>query len=198
MKAWKTILLFLLLIVLVSGGKLRYKEEFYRLYYLPHYSSQTDYNRNIFWLQIAMSAAFAPPIQALAICETEEEYQKYQILLKMHLNYLIAKNHVFIAARYDKHKPLWFNRRYKKDILKSLDIAEYHYLCAQNYWEEVLRYKQEAETIKKTRIKIDFLEDMIYKIDTDDVNYRRVTDRQLNKLKKTRSFFDSLSESSND
>ena len=177
---------------ITNAGKLRYKEEFYRLYYLPQYSSQTDYNRNIYWLQMAMKIQFAPPIQALTICKTKKQYEKYRLLLKMHLNYLMAKNHVYIAARYDKHEPVWFNQPYKEDILKSLDIAEYHYQCAENYWNEMLKYKEAAEIIKKTRIELDFLEDMIHKVNVEDVNYKRVVDRKLNKLKKTRLFFNSM------
>ncbi len=190
MKYLKIGILFLLLIEITHARKLRYKEEFYRLYYLPQYSSQSDYNRNIFWLQVAMDVQFAPPIQALTICKTEKQYKKYRLLLKMHLNYLMAKNQIFIAARYDKHEPLWFNRPYKEDILKSLDIAEYHYKCAENYWNEMMKYKKQAKAIKKTRIELDFLEDMIYKVDSKEVNYKRVVDRQLNKLEKTKAFFD--------
>ena len=192
MTFWKIVFLSLLLVTAVSGRKLKFKEEFYRLYYLPHYATQHDYHRNIFWLEIAMYAAFAPPIQALTICKTEKQYQKYQLLLKMHLNYLMAKNHVFIAVRYDKHEPLWFNRTYKEDILKSLDIAEYHYKCAGSYWEKMLDYKRLAEGIKNTRIDLDFLEDMVYKVNQGDVNYQRVTRRQLAKLEKTRAFFNAI------
>ena len=177
-----------------SSRQLLYKEEFYRLYYLPLYHTQHDYNRNIFWLQIAMKAAWAPPIQALVISKKPVEYQKYQLLIRMHLNYLMTKNAVYLGARYDKHEPRWFNKPYKKEILESLEIARYYYLTALRSWQEVLKYKKELQTPKFKFIHIDlfFTEDMIVRIDSKDLNYERVVKRQLAKIEQTIDYFNAL------
>jgi len=156
---------------------------------MPSYAQNHDYRRNIYWLQFALKMDFAPPIQALTICNTPEKYAKYQHLLKMHLNYLMAKNSVYLAARFDKHEPVWFNKPYRTDILKSLEFARYYYESAINYWQEVLKYKEEAEVYQAARIELDFLEDMVHKINTDQVNYQRVAQRQLKKLAETRNYF---------
>ena len=172
--------------------KILYKEEFYRLYYLPLYHREANYIRNIHWLKWAMKVAFAPPIRALTVCETPSQYEKYKILVKMHLNYLMTKNTVLLAARFDKHKPVWFNRPYKESILKSLKIARHYYTSALDHWEKVLYYQRLASSLKGTRIELDFLEDMIYKIEVGEVDYKRVVNRQLKKLEGTTSYFHNL------
>lgn len=187
----KKILLFLLYsLVLLQARKLYYKEEFYRMYYLPQMFNNEDLQRGSFYLQLARAARFAPPIQALVICKTEDEYEKYKLLIRMHLSYLMAKNELFLAARYDKHEPVFFNKPYADHILESLDIAEYHYRCAGEYWQEMLDFKSRAQSqYPKIRTPLEFTEDLMVRIDSGELDLDRVMNRKLEKIIKTRAFF---------
>ena len=172
--------------------KLKFKEEFYRLYYLPSYANKYDYARNIFWLEIAIKAPWAPPIQALIISEDERSYQKYQLMLYFHLNYLMARNTMYWASRYDKHEPVWFNKTYKEDILKSLEIAKYHYNNSLYYWQEMLNYKEQIQQIHDRHLNLEFINNVIFKIDQNDINFERVINRQLKHIEKTKNFLGRL------
>ena len=182
----------MLLILPLSGRKLRYLEEFYRMYYLPSQFESNDLQRNIFWLQIALKAPFAPPLYALVISEKETEYKKYQKLLQMHINYLLTKNLVYLAARFDKHKPVFFNKPYAKDIVRSLAIAKFFYEGATFYWKKVTFHYQdltELKEFKTVKTKLNFAEHLIYRIYVKDLDYQRIIDRKLTKLTKTYEYF---------
>lgn len=190
------LLLFFIAISLIrERGEARpvyYLEEFYNLYYLPNKFENQDLTRNIYWLQFATNRPFAPPIFALIPHQEEIAYQKYQLLLKMNIHYLIIKNTVFLAARFDKHKPVFFNRPYKEDILKSLKIAEYLYSKALKEWENVLFYHKKISDdpkFKGVRSKLSFLDDMIYRIEVKELDYQRVIERKLDKIKQTEIYF---------
>ncbi|MBL8993188.1 MAG: hypothetical protein JNM63_07595, partial [Spirochaetia bacterium] len=171
-----------------SPQPLHYLEEFYRMYYLPNIYDKNDLNRNLYWLQFALKVPFAPPIQALVVPRTEEGYEKYKLLLKMHINYLMTQNSVFLGAEYDKHEPVFFNKEYKKEILESLEWARYYYQCSKNYWDVVLDYKKQIEKYRRTRVDMDFTEDLLVRIDSGDLDYKRVADRHLAKIEKTIQF----------
>ena len=167
-------------------------EEFYRMYYLPAMFTEEDLHRNMFWLQVALKVPFSVPIQALVVPETEEQYQKYQVLMKMHLHYLLTKNAIFLAARYDKHKPVFHDKPFKKEILESLSYARYNYEVAQAYWKEVMRHHARASRMKGVRVRLDFLNDLGYRIRAGDLNYHRVAARRLGLLQKKVKFYEKL------
>ncbi len=191
---------FLLLLILffltpnqVEARKLYYLEEFYRLYYLPLKFDNQDLARNIHWLQFATNRPFAPPIHALLVHDDETTYKKYQILLKMHLHYLLTKNFVYLAARFDKHKPVFFNKPYAKDILASLKIAEYLYREAIREWKIVINdYYSQVKDIseyKRVRTRISFLDELITRITTGELDYQRVIERRLKKISEAKEYF---------
>ncbi len=174
--------------LLPSSTKFRYVEDFYSLYYIPQKMENDDLNRNIFWLKWALAAPFAPPIFALTPPENEKTYEKYKKLMRMHLHYLITKNLVFLAARFDKHKPVFYNKPYREDILKSLKIAEYLYREADKEWKKVMLYYKELRKVK-VRTKLNFLEETLYRIRIKELDYQRVIQRKLKKLAKTEKYF---------
>ncbi len=174
-----------------EARKLRYKEEFYNLYYLPQKYTTEDLARNLYWLQYARKAEFAPPIQALFVQEKADAYQKYKRLLNMHIGYLLSKNWVFSAARFDKHRPVFFNLDYSKDILESLKIAEGLYEIALAEWEYTVSQYEAAQSFGTRTQGLEFLEQELYKIYTREIDYERVINRQLKKLRASRAYFES-------
>jgi hypothetical protein len=187
---FKCLLVPLLGLSLLFSRQLSTVEEFYRLYYLPQIFQVEDLRRNLFWLQIALKAPFATEIQALVVPKTPQEYEKYKLLLTLHINYLMAETCIGLAAEYDKHEPLFFNKPYAKDILESLDYARYYYQCSENYWQVVLDLKKQIQTrYRKIHIDLQFPEDILVRIDSGDLDLKRVAERHLAKVEKTKIFF---------
>ena len=191
-------LLFLLIILALVlpesllARRLIYKEEFYRIYYLPQKYVNDDLTRTIHWLSWARVSPFAPPIQALKPHEDEQDYLKYKALINMHIDYLLTKNTAYLAARFDKHRPVYFNKPYAEDILKSLDIAEYLYNQAEIYWERTLKQFFEVRKMEG-RSELDFLEDLVEEIRIKEVDWKSTLARKKAHLEKTRKYFqDSL------
>ena len=166
-------------------------EEFYRMYYLPSSATEDDLHRNMFWLQIALRMPFSVPIQALVVPETKAQYDKYQVLMRMHLYFLLTKTALYLAARFDKHRPVFHDKPFKKEILGSLDYARYHYEGARSYWKEVMKHYTAARKMK-VRVPLDFLNNMVYRIHTGDLNYNRVAERRLRSLEKKIEFYKKL------
>ena len=189
----KVIWICLLLVLLPSflqGKKFYYLEEFYSLYYLSHHYQNNDINRNLFWLQRALRSPFAPPLQALVVPKTEKQYQHYKAIVKMHLHYLMTKNYIYLASRFEKHKPVFFNKPYAEQNLKSLKIARGLYKNADYYWQQTLLYCEQVKNKKINDItKLYFMEDTFYRIQTDELNYGRVISRHLQKIDNAETFF---------
>lgn len=165
-------------------------EEFYRIYYLPQLYDQHDLNRNLYYLQFALKMPFATPIQALSVQKTPEQYTRYQKLLTFHIHYLMTQTCVFLAARYDKHEPVFFNKEFSKEISQSLEWARYYYECADRYWSAALDLKKELDRSKRLRVNdMEFSENLLARIDDGEVDYKRVISRQLAKLEKTKEYF---------
>ncbi len=173
--------------------KLAYVEEFYRLYYLPSYYSEDDLQRNVFWLQVALKAPFSPPIQALWVAQTKKQYEKYCVLMKMHIHYLMVKNLVYTAARFDKHELAFHDKPFKKEILESLAVARYYYQFGLVYWEQVLVFQKEASEMGlKTRVNLDFLNDLAFRVRTRELDYKRIITRKILELEKKVVFYENL------
>lgn len=172
-----------------SHARLRTVEDFYRLYYLPSYRQNNDMLRNIYYLQIALSRPFAHPIQALVVTDTEKQYEKYQLLLHLHIYYLLARDHLYLAARYDKHEPVFFNKEFSEEILASLEYAQSYYELSEKYWKKVLEYIEHLEAYKGTYVELPFIMDIPERQRSGDLDLKRVIDRKLKKLETTRDFF---------
>ncbi|OHD65122.1 MAG: hypothetical protein A2096_00035 [Spirochaetes bacterium GWF1_41_5] len=171
---------------------LRYKEEFYRLYYLPSYYSNDDLLRNIGHLQTALRADFAPPLNAIVVCENENQYKRYRRLLVMHIYYLLTQNHVYLAARFDKHEIRFYNTPYAEDIVKSLAYARYNYECALNYWNEAVYWKNEADAFRRERVDLEFTEDIAWRMENGELDYRAVIEKKLEELENKKQYFSGL------
>ena len=149
----------------------------------------------MFWLEIALKSPFAPPIKAFVVPKTREQYERYKTILKMHLNYLMTQNYVYLASRFEKHYPVFFNKPYYKENLESLSIAKGFYQNALYYWYKVLEYSDHLDPEKISSFKEEhltelyFMEDVIYRIKKNDLNYERVIQRHLKKINETELFF---------
>ena len=79
-------LLFFLLTHAVFGYEIRYAEQFYKLYHSNFYMYPTDFGENIWYLEKALGSDFANPLNALALIENQDQWERYRYLFYMHVN----------------------------------------------------------------------------------------------------------------
>lgn len=160
-----------------------YVEDFYQLYGMKLYYDENSLRTNIERLNCALSTKFRHPSQALVKIETEEEYEKYKNLLLMHINYLIMRDHLKIAARYDKRKIYFYNLDFAKDISDSLDIADEYYAQALPYWKEVKKYAEKASKYKITT-ELSYMESERYSIIHGETDFAKTIAGYRSAIKK--------------
>lgn len=183
-----TITLCLLLLVFIPHSsyarRLYYAEEFY-LYVLNLYYTNPNLERNIRFMQWALEAPFDNPVRSLAKIQTEEDFKRYKLIFKLHVNMLIIDSYLQLGRRFDKEHVYFFNLWYAKQLKKSFTIARYYYETSLNYWEEAVKY---AEALKSMpgRIDIDQWEDELELILSGELNYRTIIEENLAKLETKR------------
>lgn len=163
-----------------------YLEDYYELYGLKQYYNENTLRKNIERMKTALTCKFRHPSQALTKIETEEEYQKYRNLMFMHINMLILRDYLKIAARYDKRKIYFFNLEFSKEIQESLDIAEGLYKEAMPYWFEARRYAERASDFKITT-DLGFIESERYAIIHGETNFEKIINGYLTKVNEKKS-----------
>lgn len=166
-----------------------YLEDYYELYGKKQYYNENTLRMNIARLQTALLCKFRHPSEALVAIDSEEEYLKYRNLMFMHINMLIMRNHLKIAARYDKRVIKFFNLDFAKDISESLDIARSHYAEALPYWGEAVKYAQRASEIKVTT-DLGFIESERFSIVKGQVDFGRIIANYLSLLDRKKQTVD--------
>ncbi len=165
----------------------QYFEDFYQLYNKRLYYNEDNIRVNLYYLDRALRSPFRHPSKALCLSKTKEEENRYRTLLKMHVTVKIMQNLMTLGALYDKKNIYYFNRPFKKDLIKSLNYAKFYYTRAKVYWKQVLGYAEKANQYK-VRISIDYLEDEIYLINNKnrevDWDYDYTIDLHLSLLEK--------------
>ncbi|MBN2078212.1 MAG: hypothetical protein JW838_04560 [Spirochaetes bacterium] len=169
-----------------------YLEDYYELYGMKQYYNENSLRMNIARLKTALECKFRHPSMALVKVETEEEYLKYRNLMFMHINLLIMRNYLKIAARYDKRQIRFYHWDYAEEISESLDIADTHYREALPYWELAMEHAKKASRIRITT-DLGYIETERKKIMTGDIDFGDIISgylggiqakkRKLNELK---------------
>jgi len=168
-----------------------YLEDFYELYGMKQYYNENSLRKNIERLKIALNCKFRHPSEALVKVESEKEYLKYRNIMFMHINLLIMRNYLKIAARYDKRRIYFYNLDFAKDIRESLDIAEGFYNEAIPYWKNAERYAKQASNIKITT-DLGKMESERYSIINRDLDYSKIISSHLKKLNTKKLKLDSF------
>ena len=150
-----------------------YLEDYYLLYGLKEYYNEDTLRKNIERLKTSLQCKFRHPSQALVKVESEQEYFKYRNLMFMHINMLIMRNYLSIAARYDKRKIDFYNWDYAKEINESLTIAEQYYNEAYPYWQKAVEYANVSSTVKITT-DLGFIETERKKIITGEIDFGKI------------------------
>jgi hypothetical protein len=150
-----------------------YLEDYYLLYGMKQYYNENSLRKNIERLKIALQCKFRHPSQALVKLESDQEYFKYRNLMFMHINMLIMRNYLSIAARYDKQRIYFYNWDYAKEISESFLIAERYYNEAYPYWQKAVEYANKASSVKITT-DLGFIETERKNIITGDIDFGKI------------------------
>ena len=163
-----------------SARRLYYAEEFY-LYVMNLYHTNPSLERNIRFMQWALDAPFDNPVRSLALIKTENDFERYKLLFKLHVNVLIIDSTLQLARRYDKEHVYFFNLWWAKSLKESFTFARYNYEVSLNYWDEVLKY---AETLSGLpgRLNLEAWEDECELIRSGEFDYAKIITRHLAKL----------------
>ncbi len=168
-----------------------YVEDFYLLYGLKQYYNENTLRRNIDRLKTALQCKFRHPSEAFIPITTEEEYLKYRNLMFMHINMLILRDYLKIAARYDKRTLPFYSADFAKDIHESLLIAEKMYRDALPYWFEAVKYARRASEIKLT-LDMGTLETERYRIIKGQTDFEIIIDKHIAAVEKKRAILEKM------
>ncbi|MCK4907903.1 MAG: hypothetical protein KAS64_10145 [Spirochaetes bacterium] len=175
--------------------KLRYVEEFYNLYTMNHMPGTGSIERNLVYLQYALNSPYIHPIQALCIIKTRQQHQKYKLLLRTRIAFLLAKGFVQLGYQYDKEDIYFFNMEFAKDLKDSFRIAEHYYKEAIAYWKEAKRVAAKSLLLKDARVKgalIDSIKNEAKKIHYGMINYAKIINFRLKDLERKNKKIDSM------
>ncbi len=110
--------LILLLLISVSkinaSSKFYYAEQWYVIFNTQMKKKPENYKKNIFFLQKALKYPFGNPKYSLTKIETKEQWEKYKLLFKMHVNLLLVKQNLYLGDLFDTRNLYFFKTPEKK------------------------------------------------------------------------------------
>ncbi|MDR0568902.1 MAG: hypothetical protein LBG87_06825 [Spirochaetaceae bacterium] len=176
---------------------IQYKEQFFRLYHIHHAQNPDDTMENIYWLEQAVKADFANPLNALTRIENETQWEKYRYLFMMHINLKLIEQYIFLGNKWNKRNAYFFNAPWKEQNLESLTIAETCYKAALTYWNEALGWAAKAQDQRFRFInlqQIQYWEDESLRIERKSLDYGKTLARELKRLQTVRETFEAMDE----
>ncbi|MHC6202264.1 hypothetical protein ACYULU_03620 [Breznakiellaceae bacterium SP9] len=179
----------------------QYKEQYYRLFHLHFIQYPDDTLENIYFLEKAVKADFANPLYAIALIETQEEWEKYRNLFMMHLHLKLIEQYLLLGNKWNKRNAYFYNAPWKDTNLEALETAERCFRSALSYWQDAKSYAQKA-TAKKFRFmnleRVQAWEDEAERIINKDVlhplDYEGIIGRELALLHSVREQFQLMDE----
>ena len=188
-----TLLLFLFIGQPLFAYKLIYKEQLYELYRVQLYQYPQRIRENIYWLEQALKADFANPLNALAVIEDETDWERYRDLFWMHLNLKLVELYLRWASKYNKQVAYFYNYPWKDDNLESLDRAEFLMNQALYYWQEARKWSQRAWELQHVHLEeVQYWADENHRIQNGELDYQAIISRHLERLEQVRSDFQAM------
>ena len=176
-----------------SAYKILYAEQWYNLVHRHLHEDPDSALENIHYLERALRADFANPLNALAPIKDEKDWARYRALFRMHVNLLLVQQTLLLAANYDKQTAYFYNYPWKWANLDSLDKAEKIYQTAFGYWADAKNYSGEATNTPPLWLEgLQEWTDEQWRIETGDLDYQKIIQKQLDRLAKVRSAFQAM------
>jgi hypothetical protein len=189
--------LFLCRLLPLASYAVLYKEEFYRLYHVHYQQRPDDVMENIYWLEKAVKADFCNPKFALAKIENETEWEKYRALFMMHLNLKLIEQHLRLGKTWDIQVAHFYDAPWKDEYLRDLETAVTCYRAGLYYWTEAQKW---AESAGDGKFRFLFLEgihnweDERKRMETGNLDYEKIIQRELTRVEKTKQTFLAMNE----
>lgn len=170
--------------------QLKYKEEFFRLYHQHLYAQNHDITEDIHYLELALQADFANPLNAMARVKDKDEWEKYRDLFTMHLNLKMVDTYLQLANRYYKKDAFFFNAPWQELNLEAMDTAEALMQTALHYWGDAVASAKKTEKYRWKRLKdLQSWEDEAWRINTGDLDYQKIIEKHLARMARVRQEF---------
>lgn len=177
----------------LSAYRLIYREQLYELHHRQLYNYPIDIAENIHWLELALRADFANPLNALARIDNETEWAKYRDLFTMHLNLKLVELYLLWATGYYKFDAYFYNYPWRDQNLESLEKSELLLNYALVYWDQAQEYAQAAGGYRWLYLEeVQYWEDELYRIQDGQLDYGRIIQRHLDRLEEVRSEFEAM------
>ncbi len=193
MKRQLALILLILAAVPVSAYKILYAEQWYKLVHRHLYEDPDAAMENIYYLERALRADFANPLNALTPIKDEKEWERYRALFRMHVNLLLVQQTLALAVNYDKMQAYFYNYPWKAANLDSLNKAEAIYKTAFGYWNDAKTFAAQAENNPPMFFEnIQFWIDEQDRISTGDLDYQKIIQKQLDRLAAVRAKFQAM------
>lgn len=176
-----------------SAYKILYAEQWYKLVHDHLHQDPDNTLENIYYLERALRADFANPLNALTVIRDEKEWARYRALFRMHVNLLLVRQTLTLGSNFDKQHAYFYNYPWKAANLDSLDKAEKIYQTAFGYWKDAQLWA--AEAANKPPIWFESLQywiDEQNRIETKDLDYTRIIQKQLDRLASVRAQFQAM------
>ncbi|EEH01141.1 hypothetical protein QIA19_04535 [Borreliella finlandensis] len=188
------LILFLLVSVakINASSKFYYAEQWYVIFNSQMKKNPENYKKNIFFLQKALKYPFGNPKYSLTKIETKEQWGKYKLLFKMHVNLLLVRQNLYLGDLFDTRNLHFFKTPEKDGIISNLEKSKKLYKLAINYYSEALKYHKKLENYKSVKLENDGItnwEDEYHKISLKELNYYDIIEKELLRIDETKAFF---------
>ena len=174
-----------------------YKEQFYQLFHVHYQQYPDDVMENIYYLERAIAADFANPQFAMAKISDKITWEKYRYLFMMHVNLKLIEQHLRLGRTWDKNIAYFYDAPWKEEYLRDLETAESCYAAGLYYWQEAKLWAEKANQ-KIFQFKyltdIQYWEDESYRIDSGELNYEKIINRELERIAKVKASFIAMDE----
>ena len=167
------------------------------VYHQHFYATVESTDENIFYLQQALNADFANPLNALTRIENEREWACYRALFRMKCHQLILEEYRKQASKFDKREAYFYNQPYRHIILRSLEMALLNYERALACWPKVKEYADETGKPEYRWIHFDTLykwQEDAHRMRTGDLDYGEIISKDIARLKSVRQKLEEMDE----
>lgn len=175
----------------------KYKEDYYKLYHIHYQQYPDDVMENIYWLEQAVRADFCNPLYAKCKIENETEWEKYRYLFMMHLNLKLIEQHLRLGRIYDKKVANFYDAPWKDLYIENLEKTLSCYETALIYWQEAQLWAEKSNVPKFNFLfltDIQAWEDERERINTGKLDYSKILNREISRVKKVIEDFKNMDE----
>jgi len=184
--------LLILIVTPLFSYKIRYAEQFYRMYHLHFYKNSDNSMENIHWLEQALKADFSNPLYALARIDNKAEWRHYRHLFKMHVNLKLVELYRSLGSRYYKRNAYFFNAPWKRQNLESVETAETMFRLSLYYWRQAVSWVRKLGFSPFHLEEIQLWEDERIRIQSGELDYRDIIEEDLERLRRVRAQFEKM------